>query len=360
MGVPEPVLDAYGVVDGEILQLAGGRTNRTVWVRAGRDLVLQQLNPHAGLDLLGVMENIVRVSAHLGWKHAFAESGPTWWPELVPTTSGKPYLIVDDGHFWRAFVYREGTGGTGRLSDQALVQAARLFGRFTGATADLGEPPLIATNPGFHKLDRVHDDLAALLDGAAPAEREPVDAILVEFRDLGATLERRIGDDGFDSLPDRVVHNDTKLSNVLMAPDTGRPCALLDFDLVMPGPLWHDTGDFLRSAAWHAGGDEHPALAPELFADLCRAYVGAAAETVSPAELATLAAAGPRLAYELGLRYLSDYLRPEPVLGVAGPQVSLIRGRTNLVLAAEMLSAYDALRFTADELISTPARQPEV
>ena len=114
--VPAHVLDAYGAAGASTVLLTGGRTNRTLRVRAGQELVLQQLRAFDGVDLLGIMENLVRVTSHLDWKARVAaiETGMattdpvSWWPELVPTASNKAYLVDEHQSVWRAFRYRPG------------------------------------------------------------------------------------------------------------------------------------------------------------------------------------------------------------------------------------------------------------
>ena len=144
------------------------------------------------------------------------------------------------------------------------------------------------------------------------------------------------------------MHNDTKFSNVLLDRDEGEAIAVLDLDLVKMGPCWHDVGDLVRSASWHLPGGAVSSLAPEQFESVIVSYIEGAAGTLSDEEIATFAVAGPRLSFELGLRYLNDHLRDEPQLRVGGPHGHLRRGIANLNLAQEMFAAYDALRLIVD------------
>ena len=47
-------------------------------------------------------------------------------------------------------------------------------------------------------------------------------------------------------LPLRVTHNDTKLNNVLIDADSGKPRAVIDLDTVMPGSLLYDFGEYMH------------------------------------------------------------------------------------------------------------------
>lgn len=352
ISVPDEVLDAYGLNGASIEALSGGRTNRTLRVRAGRDLVLQQLLGAAHGDLLAVMENLVRVTGHLDWRRSVEGGGPSWYPLLMPTNNNKPFLMTADGDVWRAFSYRTGQILRSSQPHATLASAAAIYGRFCAATADLGGPPLIETAPGFHDIERVASGFFADLEQSPADRRADIEGVLDLIQRVAADVDRRCADDGLDEVPLRVVHNDTKLSNVLFDRDQGDAVAVLDLDLVMMGPAWHDFGDLMRSACWHAPNAQSPCIDGDLFETIVGSYVDGAQDTLSDAEISTFATAGARLSLELGMRYLHDHLRELPHLQVEGHRGHLRRGLANVKLAEEMLSAYDALRLIADECIT--------
>ena len=351
--VPESVLAEYGLDDAFIELLTGGRTNRTLRVRAGRDLVLQQLRGSAHANLLGIMENLVRVTSHLDWRRTVERQGDSWYPHLMPTNAGKPFIMTASGDVWRAFTHRKGQILRSSQPLPTLSSAAALYGRFAAQTADLGGPALLETTPGFHDLAVVERELQRDFEHADADRRRAIEPLMPDLQ----RLHERLGDscraDGVIWSPDRVVHNDTKLSNVLFDRDHGRATAVLDLDLVMMGPSWHDVGDLMRSACWHApSAASTPDFSVELFDAVVGAFVESAGDTLSDAEISTYAIAGPRLSFELGLRYLNDHLRDEPHLRVAGENGHFERGVANVKLAEEMLRAYDALRQIVDGYVA--------
>lgn len=349
--IPEEILGAYGLEDAHIELLAGGRTNRTLRARAGRDLVLQQLLGKAHSDLLGIMENLVRVTSHLDWRRVVDKTGPSWYPLLMPTNDGKPFIMTEAGDVWRAFHYQSGRIVRSTQPYATLASAGAIYGKFAAATVDLGGPPLIDTLPDFHDLDAVYHGLLSELEESSTDVRDTIGPELDRLDALKTKIDGRCSDDGVTFTPRRVVHNDTKLSNVLFDRDHGRATAVLDLDLVMMGPCWHDVGDLIRSASWHATESSEPTCPVELFDAVVGAFVEAAGDTLSEAEISTFAAAGPRLSFELGLRYLHDHLRETPHLSVMGHNGHLRRGFANVRLAEEMLDAYDALRLKTDDFL---------
>ena len=63
----------------------------------------------------------------------------------------------------------------------------------------------------------------------------------------------RMGSAGI--IPLRVLHNDTKLSNILFN-SRGKAICLIDLDTIMPGYVHYDYGDALRSMSCSADEDE--------------------------------------------------------------------------------------------------------
>lgn len=300
------------------------------------------------MNLVGVMENLLRVTGHLEWKLALSSERYRWFPTLALTVEGKPFRLSACGDLWRAFVYRPGRIPAGVQPAHVIQEVACLFGRFSAATVDLGGPDLIVTQPGFHDLGQVIDQHSDLLAESAGPKKSQVEALQPEIERTRLGLAGLVRADGLDTLDTRVVHNDTKLSNALLDSTGEHARGVLDLDLVMHGPVWHDFGDLLRSACWYHSAKSSPAITVGLFQHVLNGFLSGAAPHISAEEVATFAAAGPRLAFELGLRYLNDHLRERPQLRVAQPDGHLARGSSNLMLAAEMLKVYDVLRPLVD------------
>src|SRR6266498_3902085 len=78
------------------------------------------------------------------------------------------------------------------------------------------------------------------------------------------------------AVPERVVHNDAKLANVLFDAASGDALCVVDLDTVMPGLALYDFGDLVRSMATRAAEDERDVgrvrLEPELFESVACGY----------------------------------------------------------------------------------------
>ena len=137
-------------------------------------------------------------------------------------------------------------------------------------------------------------------------------------------------------IPQRVVHNDAKISNVLLDQATGEALCVVDLDTVMPGLSLYDFGDMVRSMTTTAAEDEPDAsrVAVELplFEGLARGYLAAAADFLTSAERQHLVTAGKLITLEQAVRFLADHLRGDVYYKTQHPNHNLDRCRTQLTL----------------------------
>ena len=148
-----------------------------------------------------------------------------------------------------------------------------------------------------------------------------------------------LGDaDAIAALPARVAHNDAKPGNVLLDDRSGRPCALVDLDTVMPGPLAWDVGDLVRSASCPAPEDDpRLALDRECFRCLVEGYLTEAGSLLGADELAALGRAGAVITWEQAMRFLTDHVEGDVYYRTARPGHNLDRARAQLGLLRSLV-----------------------
>lgn len=310
---------AFGLPPAGIVQIPNGRIHDTylaaaVGQRAEPRYLLQRLNAHVFPDPKGLMDNIVRVTAHLSRTLA-AEGIPDLERRrltLIPSHDGKPYWIDPLDRWWRAYRYIDNSRSCeGVGSPQEAFKIAAAFGAFARRLQDL-PGRLHETIPGFHDTQRHWDALRqAVLDdayGRATNAREEIDFLL--RREASAHLLGPMGP--ASGLPERVAHNDAKVDNVLCDRDTGEVLCVVDLDTVMPGCLLHDFGDLVRSAGARGGEDVSDPSRIEidlgLYEAVTRGYLEGARGLLTAAEVETLPFAPRVITLELAARFLTDHL----------------------------------------------------
>jgi Ser/Thr protein kinase RdoA (MazF antagonist) len=315
-----------------IRPLGGGLINLTfkVQTRQGPGYVLQRLNSRVFPQPLQVMQNVRCVTEHLAGK---AHSPAL---RLVPTRCGQDWYVDAAARVWRCYRYIPQAHAFAR-SPHARVShaAARAFGRFAADLRTLNPGRLQRTISGFHdtpqRLARLESALIEDRHGRAPSVAEQADAIARRAAPAGLLAAAQAAGE----LQEHVVHNDTKLNNVLFHRRTGEPLCVVDLDTVMPGLLLHDFGDLVRSvAAVGEGADTEFDLTH--FAALAKGYLEGAGDLLSATDLTYLAIAPRVLTLELAARFLTDYLEGDRYFAITRPHENLERCTRQLALLVSM------------------------
>ena len=270
--------------------------------------ILQRLNHAVFPNPLTVMENLQRVTAHLAQKFAGQPDAARRALTLVPARDGKIFHRDAAGNFWRVFPFIANTRTVDVIETPAQAfAAAQAFGQFQKLLADLPAPRLHETIPDFHHTPKrfasLEKAIAADTSNRAAAAKPEIEFALHHRAICGVLLDA--------NLPERVTHNDTKINNVLLDAATGEGICVIDLDTVMPGLALYDFGDMVRSMTNPAAENERDLTKVEMqfpvFEALLRGYL-AAADFLTPAEKNLLPVSGAVIAFELGLRFLTDFL----------------------------------------------------
>ncbi len=380
--------------------LAKGNINQhTFLIRAGLgegdEYLLQRINQQVFVKPRSVMAAMMAsLAAQCERVAADPAAAAGWVPiTLLPTTAGEPYLIQSDrrgSSCWRLMVKIPDATTYKSLSEiddaaerlRIAEEAGRGLALYGDLTASVDTSGLASPLPGYRDtrvyLNQLHAVLAGCrseaeaepwlpddpdvrestklhfylwVDDAEAARRreDPVISRLIEVVLAAEPLAMSLLD-GLDdgTLRTVAIHGDTKLDNFLFDTRTGRVKSLVDLDTVMPHTWLVDWGDMVRSLANVAGEKERNTdriqVDMSIYGALAKGFLGAARE-VTPAEVALMPEAVEILALELGVRFLSDWLRGDSYfrLSAADPP-DLNRAR-----AIAQLTLFERLRARRDE-----------
>ena len=312
-----------------------------------RRFIVQRINTHVFKDPLAVMANIAAVTRHLHERLGRqADPAEGCALALVPARDGRDYAIDVEGGVWRTFDYVEGVTLDASTGPAAAREAARAFGRFQRQLSNYQGPRLAHTIPRFHdtpdRLVRFEGALREDRCGRARGARAEIEALLSRAPLASGLAERAAR----GVLPERVVHNDTKINNVRFS-EAGEAVCVIDLDTVMPGLALHDFGDLLRSAAATAAEDERDlsrvAADPEIVSALAEGYLSEARAFLTPNETAALLLSGHVMVYQQALRFLTDHLNGDRYFRVHREGHNLDRSRTQLRLLESLEAQRDEL-----------------
>lgn len=301
--------------------------------------LLQRINAAIFRDPPRLMENIPRVTAHIAGRLQAEGAADIARRVLrvVPARDGRPCYRDEAGGYWRMYYFVEGmTAREAPETPAHAEQAGRAFGEFQRLLADFPAPRLHDTIPDFHNTPLRFEALeqAARSDVCGRCSTARAE---VEFAFRNRALGRLLVDaQARGELPERVVHNDAKLSNVLLDAVTGEGLCIVDLDIVMPGLAVYDFGDMVRSMTCTAAENERDLSKVELqmplFEGLARGYLATAGEFLTPAERGLLVTAGQVITFEQGVRFLADFLAGDTYYKTSRPMHNLDRCRTQFKL----------------------------
>jgi Ser/Thr protein kinase RdoA (MazF antagonist) len=184
-------------------------------------------------------------------------------------------------------------------------------------------------------------------------EVRPFLDLLRANEDFALQLQRGMAD---GRIRRSVIHGDTKLENFLFDARTGQVKALVDLDTIMGHTWLADFGDMVRSLCNVAGEKEARLDRVQVDLDIYRAVVTGflrSARNVTAAELDLLVESVEVIALELGMRFLTDYLRGDSYFKVGPadpPDLNKIRGLAQLTLFQRLRAAGDEARETVARL----------
>ena len=313
--------------------------------------ILQRKNHNVFPDVPAMMDNIAAVTAHIKAKVADPLRQTL---TVVPARDGKLYAQVD-GNFWAACLFIEGSKCYDRADSTALArQGGRGIGRFQALLADF-ETPLHETIKGFHNIRHRF----AQWDAAVAADRAGRVADLAE--EIGWISSRRekmlafwsLVEDG--TIPTRVTHNDTKISNILFDATTDEVLCAIDLDTVMSSTSLNDFGDAIRSYT-NTGAEDDKDLSRvgmdlEMFRAYAEGFLSERKSTMTPSELEWLAFSGLYITYEQVLRFLMDYIDGDTYYKIAYPDHNLVRTHAQYKLLESMEGQYSQMQSIIGNLL---------
>lgn len=381
----------------------GNINQETFLICAGRgakadEFLLQKINRQVFTRPLQVMQSMIACldAQRKSLRQQALPGGRDWEPiTLIPTRGGRLYFDASDGKgedVWRVMrkisnchTYKSLDALTSRDEQLATAEEAgrglAIFGDLTAGLDVLGlDNPL----PGYRDTAVYFKQLHSVLSGARTiADAEP---FLPEDPILRHSTEQHflihLSEDEFSRRVDQsevrtavgmlkehenyamtlihlmesgrirtvAIHGDTKLDNFLFDDKSKQVRALIDLDTIMPHTWLADWGDMVRSLCNVAGEKTRDlnsvSVDMEVYEALCRGFL-TTAQHITPAEIELMTDAVEIISLELGLRFLTDYLRGNSYFKLTptdSPDLNKVRGLVQLRLFEELRTRRDFTR----------------
>jgi Ser/Thr protein kinase RdoA (MazF antagonist) len=340
----------------DIAEFGKGHINKTflVTTSAGTKIhfILQRVNTRVFRKPKLVMRNMSVATLHMRdrMRHAPPPEGRRWEvPSVLLTEEDCYFWIASDGSFWRAVQFIEGCRSHPVVRDSAHArEVGYALGFFHVLLSDLPLSGLADTLPGFHITPHYLKHYDAVIEGhhrAASPEVNHCLRFVDKHRGAAYVLEEAKSK---GRLLIHAIHGDPKTDNIMMDDRTGQAVSIIDLDTVKPGLLHYDIGDCLRSACNPAGEDTGQGGNVRFETDIAMAvltgYRSVARVILTDNDFDFLYDAIFLLAFELGLRFFTDYLEGNVYFRTSRPDHNLDRALVQFGLAESIESRKVTIR----------------
>ena len=299
--------------------ISSGYIHATYRVTSGNTplYILQKFNASVFPDSETVYQNFLSLSANL----ISSEYSQYHW---IPTKEGTAFIEDQNKDLWRllSFVPNSHNLESIKLKSQAF-ECGRVLGIFHRllSTAD----PCSFKEPikDFHDLTfRLHEFENALKTGLSERVQK-MHSLIDDINLLAAYLSKKP-----TSIPIRVCHNDTKLSNILFDKNSQQGLCLVDLDTVGPGFFYYDFGDMARSIIGNKSEDNYTEIRADMNLDLLDAMlcgIKASKLILGKEEIESLSYGLVLLPFLHGIRALTDYVQGDKYYQMSFPDENLQR-----------------------------------
>ena len=356
--------ETRGTVE-EIRPLGPGFINDTLIVRGSDNgvpvrYILQRKNHNVFPDVPGMMNNIVMVTAHIKAKVEAAGGDPMRevltvverrQESLTEEEKALPYSNLyykdADGNYWAMCTFIEGSVTYEKADTPALAyKGGQGIGKFQAQLADF-TTPLSETIKGFHNIRwRFQQWEEALKKDAAGRVKDLSEEISwIESRKEEMLAFWSLVENG--TIPTRVTHNDTKISNILFD-EAGEVLCVIDLDTCMSSTSLNDFGDAIRSYTNTGAEDDRDlskvSMSLEMFKAYAEGYLSERKASMTESELEWLAFSARYITFEQVLRFLMDYIDGDTYYKTNAPDHNLVRTHAQYKLLQSMEDQYPQMK----------------
>ena len=334
-----------------ISTFGNGHINTTYKIETSNcefDYVLQSINTDIFKNVDHLSDNISRILSHIKDKLSLVFPSDEIYRRsltLVETKLGEKYYIDDKGNYWRVFIFISNSETIEFFKNEEYAYfAGAAFGDYQWMLSDLPSPLLYDTIPNFHntlsRIAQFKKTIAADSHNRLATVQKEVDFLLSFEEEMNSII--KLGDKGL--IPKRIVHQDTKLSNILFDKN-GELLCVIDLDTTMPGYLCYDFGDAVRGGMNTGAEDdeniENVAIDMKLYKSFVKGYAATTKNFILESEIQTLAFGAKLITYEQSIRFLEDYLNGDVYYRCHKPNHNLIRARAQIALLQSIINNYD-------------------
>jgi Ser/Thr protein kinase RdoA (MazF antagonist) len=350
------ILQGFGIDpnDCHIQPFGPGLINRTYKVSSrSKEYILQRINVNVFKSPENIARNLALLQSYL------EKTEPEYlFVAPIPSVSGDLLVKASPGNVFRLFPFVQGSQTINSISsERQAFEAARQFGKFTRLLKGFETDQLEYTLTDFHNLPLRFEQFKEASQGAVQersglASNEIKEAYKYQY--ILETYNQLIAN---DEIPLRVIHHDTKISNILFDDQQNGLC-VIDLDTVMPGYYLSDVGDMMRTYLSPVNEEEADLskiyIREDVFSAIYKGYMSEMGSVLTEKEKRCFIFSGKLMIYMQALRFLTDFLDNDAYYETKYPEHNLVRAKNQL----RLLSEYEKAGETLGHLITKAQKNP--
>lgn len=296
-----------------------------------KPFILQRINTSVFSAPKLVMQNMRIYANHVRDRLKKEPLDRRWEvPQILLTEQGLDYWQTENGEFWRSLSFIAGSQSFDAIANTTQArEVGYALGTFHHLVSDLVPERLADTLQGFHitpQYLRQYEEVVAKYE----AKRSPELNYCLQFVDDRKGLAHILEDaKAAGKLRSRIMHGDPKVNNILFDKQTQLAVSVIDLDTVKSGLVHYDIGDCLRSGCNLAGEETEQWESVQFETELCQGilqgYLSMARSFLTEYDYVYIYDAIRVITFELGLRFLTDYLAGNVYFHVKYPEHNLLR-----------------------------------
>lgn len=331
---PEKIISRFGLSPSDfvIAKTGSGHINHTFKLLGPESYILQRVNNSVFVEPEIIAGNIKVASDYLKMHfpdYVFLTS--------IPSQAGEDLVYDEDGFPWRMFPLIEDAFTVDQVENIEQAQsAATAFATLARNLSGVDCRRFRETIPRFHDLSFRYRQFEQAIQNAERDAIDKSDECINSIRqnhDLVLEYETLTKS---NSVPLRVMHNDTKINNVLFDKRTGKAVCVIDLDTLMPGYFFYDFGDMIRTFVSPVSEEEQNldliVVRDDIRSAVEQCYLKELEPVLTKAELQCVSFSGPMMTYIMAIRFLKDFLDGNKYFQTTYPEQNLTRAQNQIRL----------------------------
>ncbi|WP_317163784.1 phosphotransferase [Elizabethkingia argenteiflava] len=260
--------------------------------------------------------------------------------EIIPNLNQQLFTEDQNGDFWRMTKFISHTYCTTKVRDfSQAYEAAKTFSIFYSKLFTLSPKLIQASIPEFVNFKKRINDYKNALNHATEQRKHKASQALNFINHHLYLLESFIENQQNDYFPERIIHGDPKISNILFDNHTHKGRCVIDLDTLMPATLLYDFGDMVRSYTNLKDEDDtqpEDIFSPAYYEAVKTGFLSNTSDVLTPIEKDNLDYAGQVVVFIQAIRFVTDFLNGDIYYKIKYPNHNLNRTKNQINLLREL------------------------